>query len=565
MKKFSFAIALILFISLPLSSSDFYKITAIEENINTLINDNFEIYNSDKILNYFVIVSGLMPSEDFDRIFNNWYESIDREILLFAGRTDIANLPIEKRKQTAEKLLNVLHTHILKKYKEHANLISDIINSGEFNCVTSSIIYSAFLVRYGIAEFKAVETNDHVYIMLEFPEENIDIETTSPYGYDPGKKKDVLDSFGKITGFVYVPSTNYRNTNRINLKKLLSLIIHNRAVAASKTKRDYQKAANLAYILYAIRNDSKGYDEFLKGIQNYIADLSDNKQHIEALKTIDDLFLLISFNETFFKMRPVLLGQIINTIKIPSEYELGKNLLLNEYKQFFELYSTTYKKDFVEVLFLLTANQILYHDKTGDYKSALSEIVDFNRTFSHIRMRELFRSIMINIANDRIQNRNSDLLTDEDFVQYRKVFPSYESVISEIEKYFNIQSISAQINADISEISEEQLNSLNMKYPNNKDILALMKYFYVQIGIKYYNTKRIADAVELTEKAIIQFPTDSILRGNLLVYYKKYIDELISTNNNSIALATLKRALARYPGDSHFSILEKNLTRGNYD
>ena len=58
--------------------------------------------------------------------------------------------------------------------------------------------------------------------------QQIDVETTNPFGFNPGARKDFTDSFGKVTGFAYVPPGNYSDRRSIGEKELLSLILYNR-------------------------------------------------------------------------------------------------------------------------------------------------------------------------------------------------------------------------------------------------------------------------------------------------------------------------------------------------
>jgi len=82
-------------------------------------------------------------------------------------------------------------------------------------------------------------TKDHAFAMVHIGGQDIDVETTNPYGFDPGNRKEFHDSSGKITGFAYVPPQNYRDRQTINQIELISLILNNRI-------SDYERANNFA-------------------------------------------------------------------------------------------------------------------------------------------------------------------------------------------------------------------------------------------------------------------------------------------------------------------------------
>jgi tetratricopeptide (TPR) repeat protein len=73
----------------------------------------------------------------------------------------------------------------------------------------------------------------------------IDVETTNPYGFDPGNRRDFHDGFGKLTGFAYVPARNYRDRTTIGALELVSLILHNR-IADLESRKHFAEAIPLA-------------------------------------------------------------------------------------------------------------------------------------------------------------------------------------------------------------------------------------------------------------------------------------------------------------------------------
>ena len=73
----------------------------------------------------------------------------------------------------------------------------------------------------------------------------VDVETTNVHGFDPGKKKEFTDSFGAVTGYSYVPPSNYADRTTISLQELLALVLYNRASEAAQQGR-YREAVNPA-------------------------------------------------------------------------------------------------------------------------------------------------------------------------------------------------------------------------------------------------------------------------------------------------------------------------------
>jgi tetratricopeptide (TPR) repeat protein len=94
-------------------------------------------------------------------------------------------------------------------------------------------------------DVSGVMTRDHAFAAAHLGGGDVDVETTNPYGFDPGSRKEFHDQFGKLTGFAYVPSRNYRDRAAISPIELVSLILSNR-IAELESRSRFAEAAPLA-------------------------------------------------------------------------------------------------------------------------------------------------------------------------------------------------------------------------------------------------------------------------------------------------------------------------------
>jgi hypothetical protein len=94
-------------------------------------------------------------------------------------------------------------------------------------------------------DIRGVMTKDHAFAVVKAGDEWIDVETTNPYGFDPGNRKDFHDQFGRVTGFSYVPARNYRDRVSISPIELVSLIFSNRISELERQNR-FAEAVPLA-------------------------------------------------------------------------------------------------------------------------------------------------------------------------------------------------------------------------------------------------------------------------------------------------------------------------------
>jgi len=162
------------------------------------------------------------------------FEKINSTVTALNAQID----PSSDSKEKAEFILSFMHKNILKSYSLYQTRLDIIFSNGRYNCVSSAVLYVILCKSAGI-DASGVMTKDHAFAMVHINGQDIDVETTNPYGFDPGNKKEFHDSSGKITGFAYVPPQNYRDRQTINQIELVSLILNNRI-------GDYEKANNFA-------------------------------------------------------------------------------------------------------------------------------------------------------------------------------------------------------------------------------------------------------------------------------------------------------------------------------
>jgi hypothetical protein len=137
-----------------------------------------------------------------------------------------------------EMLLQWMHEEILSRYVEQQTSLDILLDRGTYNCVSSAVLY-LILTRSRDIPVHGVLTTDHAFCRIPASggSEGIDVETTTAYGFDPGVRRDAVDSFTGRTGFSYVPPGNYRMRSRIGEKELISLIYQNRISALQKSGR----------------------------------------------------------------------------------------------------------------------------------------------------------------------------------------------------------------------------------------------------------------------------------------------------------------------------------------
>ncbi len=171
----------------------------------------------------------------------------------FAGRTVDRSL--------ADDLLVFLHDHYLSRYEYKETTLDRLLDTGLFNCVSSSVFYLIAADALGVPA-AGVRTHDHAFVKVSVGGASYDVETTSRYGFDPGRRREFLDEFGRTTGFVYAPPTHYADRKDIGRKEVLSLILVNR-VSALVGGKDFTGAVGVASDLFELVKDEETMKIFL--------------------------------------------------------------------------------------------------------------------------------------------------------------------------------------------------------------------------------------------------------------------------------------------------------------
>ncbi|UCF96434.1 MAG: hypothetical protein JSV89_14795 [Spirochaetaceae bacterium] len=169
-------------------------------------------------------------------------------------------------RERAEAALAYMHQKLLKYYDERQTALDVLLDRGGYNCVSSGVVY-AILIKSLDLEIWGVRTADHAFCRVQAGDQAFDVETTSPFGFDPGTRKEFTDNFGRITGYSYVPPSNYWDRRDIGERELLALILFNRTAFASE-RRDYLGAVPPAVDAYALLRDDESYERLITSLLN---------------------------------------------------------------------------------------------------------------------------------------------------------------------------------------------------------------------------------------------------------------------------------------------------------
>jgi hypothetical protein len=155
------------------------------------------------------------------------------------------------------------HQKLFKKYEQHSTF-NMMLSEGKFDCVSGSAALGMLLERYGYT-FDILETDYHVFIVVNLDEKKIVFESTLPVGgmiTTPSEVEKYLDSYKPTSPasktfnqplagaeIDYSDKTIFR---KVNLKQLAGLQYYNDAIVHFNAQAFGQAVEQLskAYLLY---------------------------------------------------------------------------------------------------------------------------------------------------------------------------------------------------------------------------------------------------------------------------------------------------------------------------
>ncbi len=242
---------------------------------------------------------------------------------------DSAPLRLGTVTEDAEILLEWMHETVLTRYIQEQTALDTLLDNGRYNCVSSAVLY-LILARSRDIPVYGVLTADHAFcrVALDNDDGGIDVETTTAYGFDPGTRRDAVDSFTGRTGFSYVPPGNYLQRQDIGEKELISLIYQNRLAALQRAGK-WGDAIGLARDRWELSGSEDAQRDFRVSIMNYAADLDRRRLEIEGLEFLNEAALSLGDGHKLEETASALLGNAVTYHLRAGRTEEAEELLDN--------------------------------------------------------------------------------------------------------------------------------------------------------------------------------------------------------------------------------------------
>ncbi len=126
------------------------------------------------------------------------------------------------------------HKKFLKNYRNYSSF-SHMLETGNYDCLSATIMYALLLNEFDI-KFEVVETDYHIYLIAEYENGRIMLETTDPVNGLITKEDDIIERIDEINTRNQSLSEGYltlqTDRNFMSLVRLTGLQYFNASVAA---------------------------------------------------------------------------------------------------------------------------------------------------------------------------------------------------------------------------------------------------------------------------------------------------------------------------------------------
>ena len=193
-------------------------------------------------------------SEVWNRCWKQ-FEEIKKEV----ASDEIMSLDEEERGRA---ILKLLYRDYLAAYSLTQTKVNVAMDKGFYNCVSSAVLYMAAAKAAGL-DVRGQRTTQHAFCSIYVPVadgkpgqlKKIDVETTNPYGFNPGSKEEI-EHESQIRKYYVVPKKYYSNRTEVSDGVFTGLIAGNLCSDYIKAE-NYKKAVPLGAARWeTVRNEN---------------------------------------------------------------------------------------------------------------------------------------------------------------------------------------------------------------------------------------------------------------------------------------------------------------------
>lgn len=541
MKKLLIAI-LFLLVSLEISYGFYSKYLLVEAN--SLEYHFLKNHSTFSLKRGGLIASGVGEKEvqAYLRQMNN----IQKSILQYKDIGRITKKRIQNnktREKIATLIFDYLHQKEFKKYQEESTTLNELLKTGNFNCLSSTLMYLILLKKNSI-NAKIVALPSHVFTTIQLSKKIIDVETVVPTGFDFQSKYSYHNGFKNLTGFNYNPDLLKRKT--LSKWEIFAYIFANRAALAAKANQP-KKAFQLALRVLAMSDNKNIPPNVVESYILYSSFLSENKKYDFAQAVLGEFIKQFPNEKTVINHYEKLLNIEISNTCASNRFDVAftklkkaesiARLKLIEIREYIHIQKISHNIN-------TTSN---YNIAYTDCKQALTELPN-SLAIKQIILFNYRKLLYINIKNPSLYKGNEDLILKWNLLQqdklilekYYSAVVNYKIIQKDYKKAYEIFQKTIILYPKSKTLKNLILKNAKESLKHNKseaDILNTISYYKKAMQ---YNPKH-STQIKKTIAKLYHFLANKAIKKKQYKKAKKYVDVGLKILPNNKELLLLRK------------------------
>jgi hypothetical protein len=224
------------------------------------------------------------------------------------------------QEQRAERTLQLLYSVLLSSYEDNQTFVNTALTTGVYNCVSSDVLFMYCMKRANIP-VTAVETPLHAFCTVTVDGRNVDVETTNPYGFDPGVKKELPSGASPQKKYVTVPAKKYANRRNVDDRRFLSLIYNNRMSILQQQKRDGETVGLALDAMLLQSGSPQSFTTFSQCVYNTAVGCTADGRDEDGLALVAQAQDLLGPSQVYRTYASAAVGSILNRYMKDNDFD----------------------------------------------------------------------------------------------------------------------------------------------------------------------------------------------------------------------------------------------------
>lgn len=440
-------------------------------------------------------------------------------------------------------LLEWLHQGAMQKgYVERQTDMSVVLQQKLFNCVSSATLYNILARRLGL-DARGIEVPDHAFSILYDGTEHVDVETTTPRGFDPARNRAAMTAFARTTGYTYISDKNRAKRREIDAAGMVALTYYNHGVGATEDG-DYPTA--LLHYFRALSLDPRNNS----AIKNTLVVLGRwSKKALEAndpIRAISILDAALNFAPKDRTSRHNMRYALSKAMRETQDADETKQLVARAR----DMHARTGDSTFLRLEGQVLQSKAYSFAKRGDYETALDLTQSLGPDADERTKRDMTRlrgSLYLNWSNDAL-----------DKGEFATAMDVLERAIGERNDYRiknNIAYVAQEWGAAVSatqgaEAAQSLLLEIAARFPKIRKLQSVAARNYHADGGAAFNAGDFETAIEIYQAAQMLGVDASKMARNEKAAWTNWGLTLLDQGDYAGALAVYEQGLAAHPSHS---------------